>query len=66
MCTEALSGHIQVDSVTYRRIHSRFSFDEPHQIQVKGKGQMQAYNLQGKLGSDSSNTIPPAEGQQQG
>ncbi|MCA3017776.1 MAG: adenylate/guanylate cyclase domain-containing protein, partial [Rhodocyclaceae bacterium] len=32
MCTEALSGHIQDDSVTFRRLHSRFSFDEPHQI----------------------------------
>ncbi|MCA3077173.1 MAG: adenylate/guanylate cyclase domain-containing protein [Rhodocyclaceae bacterium] len=63
MCTEALSGHIQVDSVTFRRLHSRFSFDEPHQIQVKGKGQMQVYNLLGRMRGDSSNSPPPAESQ---
>jgi class 3 adenylate cyclase len=37
MCTEALAGHIQVDAVTFRRLHNRFRFDEAHQIQVKGK-----------------------------
>ncbi|MCA2997789.1 MAG: adenylate/guanylate cyclase domain-containing protein [Rhodocyclaceae bacterium] len=63
MCTEALSGHIQVDSVTFRRLHSRFSFDEPHQIQVKGKGQMQVYNLLGRVRGDSSNSPPLAESQ---
>lgn len=64
MCTEAMSGHIQVDSVTYRRLHNRFRFDEAHQIQVKGKGPMQVYNLLGKHGSDNAeNVIPIAEGQ---
>lgn len=63
MCTEALSGHIQVDSVTFRRLYSRFSFDEPHQIQVKGKGQMQVYNLLGRTRGELSNAPPPAESQ---
>ncbi|MFM7294717.1 MAG: adenylate/guanylate cyclase domain-containing protein, partial [Burkholderiales bacterium] len=63
MCTEALSGHIQVDSVTFRRLYGRFSFDEPHQIQVKGKGQMQVYNLLGRMRGDSPNTPPLAESQ---
>lgn len=66
MCTEAASGQIQVDSVTYRRLHNRFTFDEAHQIQVKGKGPMQVYNLQGKLGADPSHALPPAEGQHRG
>ena len=57
MCTEAQSGHIQVDAVTFRRLHNRFTFDDAHQIEVKGKGQMQVYNLQGKLGADP--THPP-------
>jgi class 3 adenylate cyclase len=61
MCTEALSGHIQVDSVTFRRLYSRFSFDEPHQIQVKGKGQMQVYNLLGRMRGELSNAPSPAE-----
>ena len=66
MCTEAVTGHIQVDSVTYRRLHNRFTFDEAHQIQVKGKGPMQVYNLQGKLGADPTHAVPPVEGQHRG
>ncbi len=64
MCTEAMAGHIQVDSVTFRRLHNRFTFDEAHQIQVKGKGLMQVYNLLGRLVSndDTENVIPIAEG----
>lgn len=64
MCTEAMPGHIQVDSVTYRRLHNRFRFDEAHQIQVKGKGPMQVYNLLGPVSSrEMENVIPIAEGQ---
>ena len=57
MCTEALSGHIQVDAVTFRRLHNRFRFDEAHQIQVKGKGLMQVYNLLGKLNLDEKANV---------
>ncbi len=66
MCTEAVAGNIQVDSVTYRRLHNRFNFDEAYQIQVKGKGPMQVYNLQGKLGADPAHAAPPVEGQHRG
>ncbi len=64
MCTEAMAGHIQVDSVTFRRLHNRFIFDEAQQIQVKGKGPMQVYNLRGRLvaNDDTENVIPIAEG----
>ena len=48
MSSEAQPGLTQVDAVTFRRLHSRYSFDEMHQIHVKGKGQMQVYNLRGK------------------
>ena len=54
MCTEAIPSHIQVDNVTYRRLHNRFHFGEAHQIQVKGKGPMQVYNLLGRLGDRES------------
>lgn len=57
MCTEALAGHIQVDAVTFRRLHNRFRFDEAHQIQVKGKGLMQVYNLLGKLNLDEKANV---------
>ena len=59
MCSEAHPNNTQVDVVTYRRLHSRFRFDEVHQIQVKGKGPMQVYNLLGRLAQQSdSNVIP--------
>lgn len=49
MCSEALPGSIQVDPVTYRRLHNRFHFDDAHQIHVKGKGPMHVYDLLGKI-----------------
>ncbi len=64
MCTEAAAGHIQVDNVTFRRLHHRFQFDEAHQIQVKGKGPMQVHSLLGRIGSPASdNVVSIAEGQ---
>lgn len=48
MSSEAQPGHTQVDAVTYRRLHNRYRFDEALQIQVKGKGPMQVYNLIGR------------------
>ena len=59
MCSEAEPNRTQVDVVTYRRLHNRFRFDEVHQIQVKGKGLMQVYNLLNRVsGSGDSNVIP--------
>ena len=48
MSSEAQPGYTQVDAVTFRRLHNRYSFGEMHQIHVKGKGQMQVYNLLGR------------------
>jgi adenylate cyclase len=65
MCTEAMAGHIQVDTITYRRLHNRFRFDEAHQIQVKGKGPMQVYNLLDRIRpNDDGKVIPITEAQQ--
>jgi adenylate cyclase len=55
MCSEALPGTIQVDAVTYRRLHNRFRFEEAHQIHVKGKGPMHVYDLVGKMDSRNIN-----------
>lgn len=67
MCTEADPGAIQVDSVTYRRLHNRFHFDTAHQIQVKGKGPMQVFNLLSTVedipAAGSENVVPMSEGQ---
>ena len=48
MASEAMPNQTQVDVVTFRRLHNRFRFDEVQQIQVKGKGPMQVYNLLGR------------------
>jgi len=29
----------------YRRLHSRFKFDEGHEVEIKGKGRMQVFHL---------------------
>jgi len=45
MTTDAHAGSVHVDMMTYRRLHSRFKFDEPHEVEIKGKGRMQVYHL---------------------
>ena len=46
--SEAVSGTIQVDENTYRRLRDRFSFDAPQTIELKGKGMTTIYQLAGK------------------
>ena len=36
---------VQVDLTTYRRLHTRFRFDTPHDVEIKGKGRMQVFHL---------------------
>ena len=48
MAADAYSGAIQVDLTTFRRLHSRFRFDEVHEVEIKGKGRMQVYHLLGR------------------
>ena len=45
MAGDAFAGSIQVDLTTYRRLHSRFKFDAPHEVEIKGKGRMQVHHL---------------------
>jgi adenylate cyclase len=49
MAADAYSGAIQVDLTTHRRLHNRFSFDEAHEVEIKGKGRMQVFHLMGVL-----------------
>lgn len=48
MASDAYSGAIQVDLMTYRRLHNRFKFDEAHEVEIKGKGRMQVFHLQSR------------------
>ena len=58
MSSEARPGLIQVDAVTYRRLHNRYTFDEMQQIHVKGKGLMQVYNLLGRKSVSDDSNLP--------
>jgi class 3 adenylate cyclase len=49
MAADAAAGAIHVDITTYRRLHNRFLFDEAHEVEIKGKGRMHVYHLQGRL-----------------
>jgi adenylate cyclase len=49
MCSEGAPDFTQVDTTTYRRLYNRYRFDEMHQVEVKGKGLMQVYNLIGRV-----------------
>lgn len=46
--TEGQAGSIQVDTTTFKRLQSRYLFDDAQTIQAKGKGLMQCYRLLGR------------------
>jgi len=46
---EATAGTILVDAVTYRRVRENFVFEGPQSLNVKGKGEMTAWRLIGRL-----------------
>ncbi|MGQ0578063.1 MAG: adenylate/guanylate cyclase domain-containing protein [Betaproteobacteria bacterium] len=49
LTSEAVGGVILVDKTTYRRLGHRYSFDEPRNISIKGKGETTVYRLTGKV-----------------
>ena len=49
LTSEATSGQIMVDRITYRRLGQRYSFDAPQDIPIKGKGATTVYRLTGKI-----------------
>ena len=49
MAADAPAGAIQMDSTTYRRLQHRFRFAESQEVDIKGKGLMQVYRLEGPM-----------------
>ena len=49
MANDAQPGAIHVDLITYRRLHNRFRFNQASEVEIKGKGRMQIYQLQGPI-----------------
>src|SRR5882672_8616278 len=47
---EAGASTILVDATTYRRVRHLFDFEGPQMLTVKGKGEIAAYRLLGRLG----------------
>jgi class 3 adenylate cyclase len=51
LSTEALPGQVCVDTVTYKRLHNRYQFNEATQIPIKGKGVLPVFSLMGRIES---------------
>jgi adenylate cyclase len=49
MAADAPAGAIQMDSTPYRRLQHRFRFGESQEVDIKGKGLMQVYRLEGPI-----------------
>jgi class 3 adenylate cyclase len=47
--SEAGAGTILVDATTYRRVRDEFEFEGPQTLNVKGKGEIAAYRLIGRI-----------------
>ena len=44
--SEAPVNATLVDTTTYKRLYTRFTFSEPRRVALKGKGDVQVYELQ--------------------
>ena len=53
MMQDAAAGSTHVDITTHRRLHNRFRFAAPKEVEVKGKGRMQVYQLVGRVEAPS-------------
>lgn len=58
LTNEATEGEIVVDGNTYNRLRQRYLFAPPQTIVVKGKGEMTAYRLTGKVAAWRNNEAP--------
>jgi class 3 adenylate cyclase len=49
LASDAPPESIRVDLMTHRRLHTRFLFDAAQELDIKGKGRMQVFQLMGPL-----------------
>jgi class 3 adenylate cyclase len=49
LAADAPPESIQVDLMTHRRLHNRFRFAPAQELEIKGKGRMQVFQLDGPL-----------------
>jgi len=49
LAADAPADAIHVDLMTHRRLYNRFSFMPGQELEIKGKGRMQVFQLSGAL-----------------
>ena len=54
LAADAPPDTIQVDLMTHRRLYNRFRFDPAQELEIKGKGRMQVFQLNGPLENASA------------
>ncbi len=54
LAADAPAETIKVDLMTHRRLHSRFQFDAAQELEIKGKGRMQVFELRGPIARASA------------
>ena len=54
LAADAPPDTIQVDLMTHRRLYNRFRFDPAQELEIKGKGRMQVFQLNGPLETASA------------
>ena len=54
LASDAPPETIKVDLMTHRRLHSRFQFDAAQEMEIKGKGRMQVFELKGPIARASA------------
>jgi class 3 adenylate cyclase len=61
LAADAPAETIRVDLMTHRRLHSRFQFDAAQEVEIKGKGRMQVFELKGALARASAVARQPED-----
>jgi class 3 adenylate cyclase len=54
LAADAAAETVQVDLVTHRRLHNRFRFNAGQELEIKGKGRMQVFQLAGVVERSAS------------
>ena len=54
LAADAPAETVQVDLMTHRRLHNRFRFNAAQELEIKGKGRMQVFQLAGALERSAS------------
>jgi adenylate cyclase len=54
LAADAPPETVQVDLMTHRRLHNRFRFNAAQELEIKGKGRMQVFQLAGVLERSAS------------